>query len=393
MTHRTSRRQVVGLAGILLLAMAGLVAAAQGHPGTTNYLPRTTTPPSSFWEALVLEPALPESAWARLRSSFQWQTDIHRPRVQEWIERYRSSPENIIEIAERASPWLRWITRQLEARDLPGEIALLPFVESAFDPEARSSQGASGLWQFMPGTADALGLPRTRGYDGRLDVVASTHAALDYLEHQAEHWYKGDLELALAAYNAGAGTVNKARQAAASRGEPNDYWHLRLPGETMHYLPKLLAISAIIADPQRYDIALPEIADTPVFAKVELDEALNLDLAADLAGTTREALEELNPGLLNGTLSPSYSNVLLVPVESRETLVANLESQPPSESFTRGDTYVVQRGDNLSTIAARHGITLAMIRDYNGLEGDLIHEGQTLLIPRSSFARAQASTS
>ncbi|EPC04477.1 hypothetical protein L861_03905 [Litchfieldella anticariensis FP35 = DSM 16096] len=393
MTYRTARRQASCLAGALFLTIVGLAATAQAHPGLSSYPYSSDETPTHFMEELVLEPAAAESAWARLRDAFQWQTDTHRPRVQEWIDRYLSSPENIAEITERATPWLRWITRQLEARDLPGEIALLPFVESSFDPAARSSRGASGLWQFMPGTADALGLPRNGVYDGRLDVVASTNAALDYIQQQAEQWYEGDMELALAAYNAGAGTVNKARRAASSRGESDDYWHLELPGETMHYLPKLLAISAIIAEPDKYDIVLPDIADAPAIAEVELEKTLNLKDAAILAGTTREALEALNPGLLNGTLSPSYSNVLLVPAESHETLVASLETLQPSKTPSGSDTYVVQRGDNLSTIAAMHGISLAMIREYNALDGDLIREGQILLIPQPTFAQAQASSS
>lgn len=387
--RRNSGRRGLCLAGLLLLT-AGLPALTQAAPGASG---QSLSPvaPTNFWEALRLDPASEEDAWSRLRANFQWQQDIRHERVQKWIEHYRSSPDNVVAITERASTWLHWIIQQLEARDLPGEIALLPFVESSFDPVARSARGASGLWQFMPGTADALGLPRSPAYDGRLDVVASTHAALDYLEDQAERWYDGDLELALAAYNAGAGTVNNARRAAAQRGEPDDYWHLRLPGETMQYLPKLLAISAIIHDPERYDIALPEIEDTPAFAEVELEDPLNLDRAAALAGTTREELEALNPGLLNGTLSPSHSTVLLVPTDSHETLVANLEAQPAGNHTSDEEVYVVQRGDSLSAIAARHGVTLSGIREHNGLQGDMIREGQNLNIPQPSMARAQAS--
>ncbi|MFC3285242.1 transglycosylase SLT domain-containing protein [Litchfieldella rifensis] len=392
MTYRTTRRQVISLAGALLLTTLGLEAAAQAKIGDTMVSRLTaTTEPSDFWQALILEPA-PLNAWTRLRDAFQWQSDTDKPRVQEWIEHYRSSPENIAEITERARPWLHWILEQLEARDLPGEIALLPFIESSFAPTARSPHGASGLWQFMPGTADALGLSRSRGYDGRLDVVASTRAALDYLEQQAEQWYDGDMELSLAAYNAGAGTVNKARHAAAHRGEPDDYWHLRLPGETMHYVPKLLAISAIVAEPEKHGVELADIANRPAFATVELDGPLSLNRAASLAGTTRAELEALNPGLLNGSLSPSNSSVLLVPVEHHDTLMANLESWSPAERAVAEDTYVVQRGDNLSTIAALHGVTLTLIRDLNGLDGDLIYEGQTLNIPRPTLAQAQASS-
>ncbi|WP_052383831.1 transglycosylase SLT domain-containing protein [Litchfieldella xinjiangensis] len=383
------RHRAAALMGAVAIASASLSTAAYAHPGLTNYPHGVTSLPASFWEALALRPAAAQDVWARLRESMQWQEEIRRPRVKEWIERYRNNPENIAEITERATPWLHWIVQQLEARDLPGEIALLPFVESSFDPTARSSMGARGLWQFMPGTADALGLPRTGGYDGRLDVVASTHAALDYIEEQAEQWYEGDLELSLAAYNAGAGTINNALRVATSQGKSETYWQLLLPGETMHYLPKLLAISAIIADPDRYQVALPEIPDVPAFAEVELKRPLNLEHAAFLAGTSVETLESLNPGLLNGQLTPANHNVLLVPSEHYDTLVTNLASQ--AESSDQTVRYQVQRGDSLSRIASRHGISPATIRSLNGIRGDMIRVGQMLKLPENSYTRAQAS--
>ncbi|MFY0988916.1 transglycosylase SLT domain-containing protein [Halomonas sp. C05BenzN] len=389
MTYHTTRRRILGLTSTL--ALLGSLMAAGAY---TQASPLSATGSEArshgfaagghFWDALAIQP---RDAWSRLRDSFQWQDVPHNARVRQWIDHYRANPANIVEITERARPWLTWITEQIESRDLPGEIALIPFVESSFDPRARSHRGAAGLWQFMPGTADALGLRRNGAYDGRLDVVSSTKAALDYIELQAEQWYEGDIELSLAAYNAGAGTVNRARNAAVSRGEQGDYWSLRLPNETMNYVPKLKAIAAIINDPDAYQVALPEIEDAPAFAKIPLTHPLDLSEAARLAGVSRETLAELNPGLINGNANPVHARVLLVPAEREEALIAQLEAPvAPGGAPTGDDRYVVRSGDNLSAIASRHGLSVNEIRQHNGLSGDVIHAGQVLEIPQRSLA-------
>jgi membrane-bound lytic murein transglycosylase D len=395
MTYHTTRRSLLGLASAA--ALLGSLMAAGTYSQAATLPPggaeaggtaseQTSSRPSfgqHFWDALALEP---RDAWSRLRASFQWQDEPHDERVQHWIDHYRASPHNIVEITERARPWLAWITEQIESRDLPGEIALIPFVESSFDPMARSHRGAAGLWQFMPGTGDALGLRRNGAYDGRLDVVASTRAALDYLELQADQWYEGDLELSLAAYNAGAGTVNRARRAAQSRGESGDYWSLQLPSETMHYVPKLKAIAAIIDNPDEYQVALPEIEDAPAFAKIPLERPLELGEAARLAGVSRSELAELNPGLIGGTAHPNQSRVLLVPTERADTLMARLESPATPHATGSAEGYVVRSGDSLSAIASRQGVSVEEIRRHNDLNGDVIHAGQVLELPQRSLA-------
>ena len=298
MTYRTIRQRLLLSAGSTVIMGLFLAAAANSQASATDTNRTYTTvndasmddgnqknanrfQPTAlhhhFWEALVLEP---QDAWSSLRSSFQWQEKNlpadAQARVDEWIEYYRSSPHNIAAITERATPWLAWIAQQVSDRGLPGEIALIPFVESSFDPSARSHLGAAGLWQFMPGTGDALGLVRNGNYDGRLDVVTSTEAALDYLEMQADQWYEGDLMLSLAAYNAGAGTVNRAQRQAQSQGLDGKYWDLSLPHETMQYVPKLKAIATIINDPEKYGVSLPDIHPDPAFAKVQLEQPVSL---------------------------------------------------------------------------------------------------------------------
>ncbi|QTP59098.1 transglycosylase SLT domain-containing protein [Billgrantia antri] len=384
MTYRTTRQWTLTLAGGIALIGAlsatspGLLASP--HPGATP-----AQPTHHFWDDLSLE-FRPGDAWERLRDNLEWHDRRRDARVQEWIDHYRANPGNIVEIIERARPWMAWITEQVEHRGLPGEISLIPFVESSYDPLARSHRGAAGLWQFMPGTADALGLHRHNGYDARLDVIASTQAALDYIELQAEQWYEGDIELSLAAYNAGAGTVNRARHAAAARGEPSDYWHLQLPGETMNYLPKLNAIAAIIDDPEAHGVTLPEIDDAPAFAKVPITAPISLSQLANVAGVDQSELAALNPALTHGSANPATVDVVLVPIEQEQAILAELSS-PSSRSVPRdGAQYLVQRGDSLSAIANRHGISVAELRRHNGLDGDVIHAGQQLDIPHRSLA-------
>lgn len=397
MTYHTTRRRILGYASCIAL-MGSLMAAANNSKASTDalfsfanasagHIAREARLPSSqtFWDALALKP---RNAWTRLAEGFQWQDGVDKARVQHWIDHYRQNPHNITEITERARPWLAWITERVEERGLPGEVALIPFIESSFDPTARSHRGAVGLWQFMPGTGQALGLHRGGGYDGRMDVARSTHAALDYIEMQAEQWYEGDIELSLAAYNAGAGTVNRARRAAHSGGEVVTYWDLKLPQETMAYVPKLIAISAIIAEPDRYEVSLPDIEAAPAVAEVTVTRPMELGETARLAGVSPQALADLNPGLLGNNADPRHVKRLLVPAHSAERLVASLREAPGRQSSaTRsGEIYVVRRGDNLSSIAAAHGTGVDEIRNRNGLSDDIIHVGQELRIPQQRLA-------
>lgn len=367
------------MTGLMLAAATSTQASAPAYEtangsasaSTETIQPHPTPFQTNFWEALTLEP---QDAWTTLRKSFQWQDKTlpadAQARVDEWIEHYRSSPENIATITERARTWLAWITQQVSERGLPGEVALIPFVESSFDPGARSHRGAAGLWQFMPGTGDALGLVRNGNYDGRLDVVTSTKAALDYLEMQADQWYEGDLTLSLAAYNAGAGTVNHALRQAQSQGLRGDYWDLSLPNETMQYVPKLKAIATIINDPERYQVTLPEIHIDPAFAKVQLAHAVSLSEASQMLEVSQSALTELNPGLLNGSIDPRSAQTLLVPEEVNSQALAQLahgNSQAIAQ-IDSTDTYRVERGDSLSAIAARYNIDQQDLIRWNALD-------------------------
>ncbi|GHB08755.1 transglycosylase SLT domain-containing protein [Salinicola rhizosphaerae] len=380
MTFRSRRRHVaLGLAGSLLLSTLPLTAAAN-QPASS--VPRQHT----FWSALRLDERPAPDTWTRLRKGFALSHETANPRVQEWLEWYREHPRHVERIAAQSRPWLRWVTRQLEADHLPTEIALLPFIESGYNPAATNPGGAAGLWQFMPGTGDAMGLSRTDWYDGRHDVMAATKAAASYIQQLASRWYDGDLLLALAAYNAGAGTVNTARDVAANRGEPIDYWHLRLPAETMAYVPRLLALSEVIDEPEQYGIALPSIPDDAQFVKVATDGPLTLSLAAELAGVSEQTLRSLNPGFKRASTRPRQDASILVPIAAKQRFLANLETLPAAER-TVMNRYVVRRGDTLSAIAARFGASVGEIRRENTLKGDVIRIGQTLSVPAQALAQ------
>ncbi|MDR5865852.1 transglycosylase SLT domain-containing protein [Halomonas koreensis] len=393
MTYHTSRRRLLGFASTIALTgalLAGAYTKASSLPAgqlgadTPTFTSGSRGEPAGgrhFWDQLDLESA---DAWSRLRANFRWQDQWRQgaghERVQHWIDEYSESPHNIREITERARPWLAWILERVEARGLPGEIALIPFVESAFDPEARSRFGAAGLWQIMPRTGDALGLRRGRGWDGRLDVVRSTRAALDYIEDQAAQWYEGDIELSLAAYNAGAGTVNRARRRALARGLDGDYWDLALPDETMDYVPKLLAIAAIIEAPERYGVRLPAIDSGPAFARVPVTRPVRLDEAARHAGVSTGTLSRLNPGLRGDIARPGQVRELLVPTDRAERLVAALSRPAPADSAVP-EVHVVQRGDTLSGIASRHALAVADLARWNDIDRpDALQPGQQLTL-------------
>lgn len=378
------RRRLLGLVGTLSLSTA-LVATSFDSQATglsQTFASHSSTPSASsqqLWNELALSSS---DAWERLRRGFrwqgQWEQDVGAKRVNYWINRYLESPDNIAAITERARPWLGWIIKKVEERGLPSEIALLPFVESAFDPNARSHMGAVGLWQIMPRTGDALGLQRSRNWDGRRDVVNSTRAALDYIELQAEQWYEGDLELSLAAYNAGAGTVNKARRAASGQGKGEEYWDLSLPSETMDYVPKLLAIAAIINDPEKYGITLPAISSASTFASVRITTPLSLDVAASHLGIAPHQLAELNPGLKSSSIDPRHVRELLVPADRQPRLVAALNQQSAPAQLN-DSIHVVQHGDTLSRIAQRHAISPIDLARWNGLsQRDALQPGQQL---------------
>ncbi|MBL4782868.1 MAG: LysM peptidoglycan-binding domain-containing protein [Porticoccaceae bacterium] len=283
------------------------------------------------------------------------------------------------------------IIAQLQGSDLPLELALLPFVESAYNPFAYSPSGAAGLWQFMRPTGDYLGLKRNHWYDGRRDVISSTDAAIRYFKYLNKR-FKGDWLLTLAAYNAGEGTVSKAIQENLRRGKATHFWALHLPAETRAYVPKLIALAQVTASPADYDLVLPNISTEIYFKMVDLPQQIDLYQVSLLAKMSVDKVYRLNPGYQQTATPPGGPHRLLIPrgkVAGFETRLHNT----PKDRWLDIQQYKVQQGDTLGLIAQNHGLSVQALMSQNTMSSSRIRAGQTLKVPNikrgrlPSFAR------
>ena len=333
--------------------------------------------------ATTSEPEPPQQAdlWQRLRAGYGLKDKDH-PGVaadQKW---YASNPAYLLRTTERGSPYLHYIMNEVEARGMPTEIALLPIVESAFLPFAYSHGRAAGIWQFIPGTGKIFGLKQNWWYDGRRDVYASTKAALDYLQ-KLHGIFDGDWLLALAAYNSGQGTVARAIRKNKAKNKPTDYWNLSLPKETKGYVPKLLALSNIVADPEKYQVALTPVIDEPYFEKVATGGQIDLALAAELAGLETDQLYKLNPGFNRWATDPDGPHYLLLPIENAKHFNDALAELPESERV-KWVRHKIKSGESLLSIAKKYQTTVDLLQDTNKLRGHMIRAGQHLLVPTAT---------
>ncbi len=317
-----------------------------------------------------------EDLWDRIRQGFTLNHD--NTSIAGDIAWFARNQAYLDRVAERAQPYLHYIVTEAEKRDMPLEIALLPVVESAFQPFAYSHGRAAGIWQFIPGTGRLYGLKQNWWYDGRRDIYASTQAALNYLKSLYREF--GDWELALASYNSGAGTVKRAIRKNQRRGKPTDYWSLALPKETEGYVPKLLAISAIVSDPEKYGIDLKTIPNAPYLTRVDLDAQLDLALAAELADLSVEELYTLNPGFNRWATDPKGSSYLMVPLEKEQLFREQLASLP-AEKRIRWEQHRIGKGETIIQIADQYNTTVQVIKEVNKLRGNSIHAGRYLIIP------------
>ena len=327
------------------------------------------------------EEAAFEDLIERLRSGFVL-PPVDRPEVAQQVAWFVRHPDYLERVLNRARPYLPHVADEVEARGLPGELAFLPIIESAFDPFAYSHGRAAGLWQIIPGTGRRFGLKQNWWYDGRRDVVESTRAALDYLEH-LHGLFDGDWLLAVAAYNCGEGTVGRAIRANRAAGRPTDVWHLRLPTETRNYVPRLLGLAAVIADPESHAVSLPAIPNGPGFAAVELDGQIDLAVAAELAEIELAELQALNPGFNRWATDPDGPHRLLLPVDSAEPFTLAVAELPASERV-RWHRHAVRQGDTLGGIARRYGTTVSVLQAVNGLSGTTIRAGSHLMVPTAT---------
>lgn len=272
-----------------------------------------------------------DTVWARLLSLYSL-PKIENERIDHEINWYLSHPNALNAIQQRAEPYLHLILDEIEAKNIPGELALLPVVESAFIPNAYSKADASGLWQFVPSTGRMFGLQQNSWYDGRRDVYASTKAATTYLKQLSET-FDGDWLLALASYNYGKGNVRKSIERNEYRNLPTDYWSLSLPEETTNYVPRLLAIAKIFANANEYNVSLHHIPNKPYFEIVHLDAQLDLTKAAQMADMSMHDFLKLNPAFNKKKTAPEGAGPrrLLIPVEKAESFKENLAQLPFEE--------------------------------------------------------------
>ncbi len=350
-------------------------------------------------EQIQQEATAPASAdlWQKLRSGFALPHEANRERVAAELRWYANHAQYIDRVTARATPHLQYIVSELERREMPMEFALLPIVESAFDPFAYSHGRAAGLWQFIPPTARVYGLKIDWWYDGRRDVRASTNAALDYLTYLHD-MFDGDWLLALAAYNAGEGNVQSSiRKKLRKDGRPSDadytldFWTLDVLKETHSYVPRLLAISELINNPGKYNITLPPISTDTYWQAVETGGQIDLNRAANLAQMSSEDLYFLNPGYNQWATHPEGPHELLVPVDKVTTFEENLAMLPASErvSWVR---HKISNGENLGSIAKKYNTTTAAIRSANNINGSVIRAGDSVLIPSPSAGQVYSMT-
>ncbi len=334
-------------------------------------------------------PPIPEETnlWKLLTRDYQLR-DIQHPAIDREIQNFLARDDSLLRQLRMGEPYLYYILQEVKRRNMPGEIALLPGVESGFRPLAYSRHGAAGLWQFMPATGRYFGLKQDWWYDARRDPVASTDAALGYLQ-QLHQRFDGDWLLAIAAYNAGGGTVARAMRKNLENNKAVDFWSLDLPAETRQYVPRLLALARIIEQPQRYGLALPPIDNDPRFVKVEIGEQIDLKVAARLAGMTPEELLQLNAGFNRWATHPEGPHYLLLPADKAGVFSEKLAALPEDQRM-RWTRYRIRPGDNLGRIARKYGINVKALMQANHLKSTRIRAGSHLLIPLSTGATLTA---
>ncbi|HEX5486803.1 MAG TPA: transglycosylase SLT domain-containing protein [Limnobacter sp.] len=394
-----------GLAGLMVLFSCGCTTAQEGVSATPNIeqAPATTAALEPTREVEV-QPAPPiegvelkapasnklvsvdltrddGEVWGAIRRGFAI-PDVNGAAVKSqtniWL-RHRGSLEAMLQDSE---PYIYYIAKECEKRSLPTELALIPFIESKFNPHARSSSSAAGLWQFIPSTGQHFKLKQNEWVDERRDLVASTRAALDYFTYLYEMY--GDWQLALISFNWGEGSVAKAIQKAQDAGREPILRNLDLPAETAAYVPKLQALKNIISAPKQYRVSLPDVPNAPYFVAIKRKSDLDLRELAKMTGLKLEEFRQLNPGLKQPVLVASQSQTLLVPIDKADEIKSSLKNyKPPTRK--PGRSYKVRKGDTIGGIAHKLKVSVHSLMAANGLKKhSVLHVGMDLTVPGSA---------
>ncbi|MBL8478291.1 MAG: transglycosylase SLT domain-containing protein [Sterolibacteriaceae bacterium] len=322
----------------------------------------------------------PDDLWQRMRNGFSM-PDLDSPLVADRQAWYLNRPDLLKRIFERSRRYLHHIVEELEKRGMPTELALLPVVESSFNPLAYSSARALGMWQFIPATGKTYKLQQNAWFDQRRDIVASTGAALDYL--QTIYEMHGDWHLALASYNWGENAVGRAVAKNQAKGLPTDYRNLKMPAETAYYVPKLQAIKNIIAQPQLFGISLDPIPNRPYFGTVERSENMDIALAARLAEIPVEEFIALNPAYSRPVMPSASNSPLVLPADKVQTFLANLQHHEAQDKpLSAWFTHNLKKGEKLDAVARRYGLSIVRLKQLNGINAKTkVVPGLALLVP------------
>ena len=361
--------------GIVALAVALCFPLA--HADDMNSSIASIAPTTPVVSPMVAQPST-DDLWQRIRGRFAL-PNVDDDLVHRQEAYYASHPEYLARIFDRGGKYLHFIVEEVERRNMPAEIALLPMIESAYNPKAYSRAKAAGIWQFIPSTGARYGLEQTYWYDGRCDVFAATGAALDYL--QFLYTMFGDWQLALAAYNWGEGGVSRSIAHNQAQGQPADYASISMPWETRNYVPKLLAIRNIIANPQQFGITLPPLENKPALAVITTNRHMDLAVAASLAGMSESDFLELNPGYKRPVIAYKAERRLLLPLDKAQTFADNLSAR--TEPLLNWAPYQVERGDTISKLAERYHCSADGLRQMNKVSGNRLRHDLVLLVPHS----------
>lgn len=382
-----------------------LVRLAQARRQGYQRVSRTNT--SQYAPQMSRLPA--NSAWNRVRNGFRFRNDQYRPSVQRAIRTLKNRRAYLMRTLNRSTDYLHLVATELQRRGMPSDLVLLPMVESAYVTKARSHAGAAGMWQFIRSTGRMYGLRQTRGYDGRLDVMSSTRAAMTYLQ-KLHREFKGDWLLALAAYNCGEHRVHREILRNKAKGLPTDYWNLSLPRETKNYIPKLLAYREAIRSPRSFGVRLPHVVNAPKLIQVHFNRAVDLKKVAYTAGIAPSLVKRFNPAFKYGITMPSMTRKILIPRQYAGNLQAAIQRSPTVSRITLAkysrvtrstrykkksrkgrkrasrvrQTHRVRRGDNLTKIASRYGMSVRKLKRINRIRGSRIKVGTRLRVATRS---------
>ncbi len=391
--HLNHQLKITMMLGLSSLGLLAVTPQLQGHTAIPYKISKKKSVSQSSGNS--------QNLWDQIANDFTLSRYSDTPEVKEQIRWYQNHPKELSNIASQAAPYLYYVHQEVKDKGLPGELALLPIIESSYDPFAYSHVGAAGLWQMMPGTGSDLGLKHSYWFDGRRDVVSSTQAALSYLSY-LDNFFDDNWLLAIAAYNSGPGTVLNASKENKGHQHNTQFWSLHLPAATEEYVPRLLAIAAIIRNPEKYGVHLPDIPNEPYFAKVNIDKPMQLSEVAQLSNMSLDDVYSLNPGYNHLKTSPEGPSHLLIPVEKVQTFKDNMDAQGttikvqmPSPSKDKDTTapkdtevspsqntvitYRVHTGDTLNKIATHNHVSLKDLQAWNHLTAkSVLHKNQTL---------------